>query len=376
MQQLTAGPRSGLAESLVRSILTADAPVVDFGLELVDTAGNVLEDLTPDLLDGQVERNCYADVHGTCSLKLSRELAWGRDRVRPFMVLSDGVVSARFDLGVFVLTTPQRPVGETPTTFDVQGYDLLYLLQQPVGDTYVVESGTTYLQAVRDAVTASGAGSSVLLDGTGQDTPLPGDLVWCLSDSEPASWLRVVNDLLAAIGYRGVWCDESGAFRSEPYRDPAVRPVEWVYDAGAATILGADRVETNDVWSAPNWWRFVRKDMTTQPVEGAGIYTVQNASTGASSQASVGRVVRAATQYLDAADQASLTAQGDRIVATDMAVTRLVEGTTGPFPIAGHFDVALLDDPQLGGRVKVQARSWSMPLDGGDLTVTWEVVGA
>lgn len=591
MQQLTAGPRSGLAESLVRSILTSDAPVVDFGLELVDTAGNVLEDLTPDLLDGQVERNCYADVHGTCSLKLSRALAWGRDRVRPFQVLSrsagfadvsrvtrhgvvrtnlarnpsaevdvtdweqnsgtltrtaavslrgsacvsitsgaagerncaygyitagawrvpvvpgqpvtlgidmrhndtvnrqvrvdwrfhdsagnlivavqdmsptdlapnnwqrhvvqtgvapvnaatirivprcpsmganttlyvDGLTAettatdgsyfdgdtpdtadylyewtgtpnaststktsitttvtrepvietARFDLGVFVLTTPPRPIGESPATYDVTGYDLLYLLQQPVGDTYVVPAGTTYLQAVRDVIAASGAGSSVFLDGTAQSTPLPGDRVWMLTDSDAATWLRIVNDLLAEIAYRGIWADESGRFRSEPYRDPALRPVEWVHDTGAATIFGSSGTETVDVWNAPNWWRGIRKGMSVQPVEGAGIYTRENVSTGPSSQDSVGRIVRAEPMWLDAADQASLVAQVDRQVATDMAVTRIIDGSTGPMPIVGHWDISTIDHPDLG-RVKVQTRSWSLPLSGGDVKQQWEVVG-
>lgn len=184
MQSLTAGPRSSLTADQVRSLLTGDGVTVSAGLELVDSAGAVLQDLTDDLADGSVERNCYANVHGSVSLKLSRQLAWGRDRVRPYQVLSNGSLSARFDLGVFVLTTPDRPVGETPATFDVSGFDLLYLLQQPIGDTYVVTSGTTYLQAVRDAITASGAGSSVFLDGSLQDTPLPGDRVWMLTEND------------------------------------------------------------------------------------------------------------------------------------------------------------------------------------------------
>lgn len=380
MQNLTAAPRDAFTAAQVAALLVAPDLSVDYGCELLSPSLALIEDISTDISGGSVKRDNLANVHGTVDLTISRALAWGRDRVRPYILLSSataGVTSARFNRGVYCLTSPTRPIGETPTTYSVSGFDLLYLLQSPVGDTYVCTAGTTYLTAVRDVLTASGAGGTVLMDGTLGATVLPADRVWALTDSEPASWLRVINDLLAEISYRGLWVDSDGNFRSEPYRDPSTRASEWLFDVAdlSTNIVGEQRTESADLWSAPNQWRFVRKAMAAKPVEGAGIYTVTNQSTGASSVDSVGRVVKAPTAYLDAADQASLVAQGDRVVASDKSNTRVIELTTGPFPIASHFDVAQLIDPDLGGPVKIQARSWQMDLSGADVQWVWEVVG-
>ncbi len=364
MQQLTGVPRHTLTEAQVTTLLTGPRVEVSAGLELLDSANVLVEDITNDLLSGQVDRQNFSDVHGTCNLVISRELAWGKDRVRPYMTLSDGAVSARFNLGVFVLTTPDSKRGETPVSFTVSGFDLIHLLQAGPADTYMVDAGVTYLTAVQAVLTASAVGSTVQLDGTAQATTLPNPMVWALTPDAPASWLRIINDLLSAINYRGLWVNENGVFRSGPYQDPSVRAVEWIFDTANLTtnLVGEDRTLDSDVWAARNWWRFVRKGMTAQPVEGAGIYTVTNPSTGRTSVAALGRTVRAAVQYLDAADQASLVAQGERIVSTDQSASRIFTITVDPLPIASHFDIVRLIDA--GEDDKCQVSSWSLPLDG------------
>lgn len=375
MQNLTEAPRDALTAAQVTALLTGPWVQVTGGLELLDTSDVLIDDISDDLDSGSVSRNMYAAVHGTCSLKLARELQWGRDRVRPYLTLSAGGVEARFNLGVFVLTTPKRNVEESPETFDVTGYDKLHLLQGPIGDTYTVPAGTSYLTAVATVIAAAGAGTNVNLDGTASAKTLPADMVWPLSETEQASYLKVANDLLAAIGYRGLWADQNGTYRSEPYLAPAQRAVEWAFDLDDArtNIVGEQRTVTSDVWGVPNWWRFIQRSLETAPSEGAGQYTVTNASSGLSSYASLGRYVRKVV-YLDAADQAALVSQGNRIVAEDQQVLTTVALTTGPFPIAGHFDVATYSDRAYGVQ-KVQAREWQMSLLGEDMSWTWEVVG-
>lgn len=376
MQALTAPPRDGLTEAQVRALLTGDTVTVTAGLDLLDGTNTLVEDISADLFAGEVERNCYADVHGTCRLAIMRQLAWGRDRVRPWMVLSDGGVSARFNVGVFVLTTPDTARGDDVPTYTVTGLDLMHLLQDGPGDTYVVAAGTGYLAAVQAVLALTGIGVPALLDGTRSAAVLPGPMVWALTPDSPASWLRIINDLLGAVGYRGLWMDENGVPRSEPYAAPSARPVEWVLDTTdrRTDLIGADRTLASDVWAARNWWRFVRKGMASQPVEGAGIYTVTNASTGRTSVAALGRTARAAVQYLDAVDQASLVAQGDKAVAADQAVSRTFTLSVDPLPIAGHFDVVRLDDA--GDSDKCQVTSWQLPLDGSQGRYVMEAVDA
>lgn len=378
MQSLTAAPRTAFTSAQITTLLTGPRVTVTPGLDRLDGSNNVVEDLTPHLLSGQVDRNCNADVHGTIDLKLSKLLAWGKDRIQPYMVLDDGNISARFNLGVFVLTTPEEPRGETPITYDVVGYDLLHFLQAGPGDTYSVASGTTYFAAIQAVLTASGVGATVQLDGTAQATTLVNPMVWMLTINTATSWLRIINDLLGAIDYRGLWVDQDGIFRSSPYTVPSARAIEWQFNTADPykCIVGENRTLTSDVWGAFNWFKFVRKGMVVQPTEAnGGIYIVNDPSpTGRASQTALGRVKKAPVQYLDAADSASLISQGNRFVAANQAISRIFNISTGPFPIAGHFDVVELTD---AGEVdKCQVTSWSIPLNGDLGTWTLESVNA
>ena len=55
------------------------------------------------------------------------------------------------------------------------------------------------------------------------------------------------------------------------------------------------------------------------------------------------------------------------------AIAERFKVTTGPVPAAGHFDIFDYLDAAFGAR-KVQAVEWSLPLDGSDMTWTWEAV--
>jgi hypothetical protein len=382
VQALTAPPRENLTEAQVRALLRADVLSVDAGLERMSATLQPLEDLSADLEDGTVERNMDAVIHGTCKLRLTRRLSWGTDLVRPYIVLSDGVVSARFNQGVYCLTTPERVARDEVETYDVEGYDRVYLLNREVGDSYEVAAGTPYLTAVQSVIAAAGL-TGVLLDGSAGGSVLPSLRVWPLIPTDQAqsgtyTYLNIVNDLLSAINYRGIYCDENGVFRSEPYAQPSARPVEYAFDAlEPRTIVGETRTLVEDQWKARNRWVFVQQniagDPPPAPVEGAGIYTVVNQSDGPSSIDARG-LTWTRVEKLDAADQAALVAQGNQIVAQDRRVTRTFKVTTGPFPAAGHYDVFTFADSALGVSVKVQAQQWTHDLFGSDTSWTWEAV--
>ena len=340
----------------ILALITADNLTVAFGAELLDVDDLLVEDISLDLLNGEVEHQNYADVHGTISLSISRELGWETARVRPWQTLTGAGYYKTWPLGVYLLTTPETPLGETPITYAVSGYDKLHLLQRPVGDTYVVATGASYLEAVVAAITTSEAGGlAPLLDGTAVETLLPEPMVWVLDTANPTTYLRIVNDLLSAIGYRGVWADATGRFCSVPYQNPLVRSPMWTLDVSdqKTCIVGESRTLTKDIYEPTNWWRFVRTGMTAEPVEGTGFYTV-DLSDGGTKYKSV--------QSLDVADQPSLVARGDEIVQTARQVTQTLDITTGPLPILGHFDVLEYVDPEAVGTLKCQVRSWRLPL--------------
>ena len=140
MQPLIGAPRDGFTADEVRALLTGDSVTVTPGLELLDTSNVVVEDITTELArGGSVSWDNRDAIHASVRLSITRALTWGKDRVRPYIVLSDGQVEARFNLGVYVPTTPDTTRGENPVTYSVTGYDLLSLLQATgPGDTFTV----------------------------------------------------------------------------------------------------------------------------------------------------------------------------------------------------------------------------------------------
>jgi hypothetical protein len=395
MQQLTAVPREALTAGQVKALLNADALEVSAGADLLDGNLNFIADISDDLLGGQVEWHGLNRIHRSCSLSLSRKLTWGTDLVRPWQVLTDTATgtTAKVYVGVFSLITPDREIGDAPETYDVKGSDRLYLLDRGLGDSYTVDT-VPVLQAVRQAFLDAGFPTSqVLLDGSASASVLPTPMTWPVTggDGGAATWLRVVNELLAVVNYRGVWCDENGRFRSEPYASPADRPVEWAFDADdERTLVLEDRKVVEDIWRTPNRWIFVQRNLAGSPppapVVGAGMYVRNNMTDGPTSQNARGLVWPVTVEY-DAADQAALVALGNRRVEADLRGTRELELSTGPFPLAGHFDIFTYNDAALSElvasssfpglffptptTVKVQALSWSFDLTGD--TVEWRM---
>lgn len=368
-----------------KRILLAPAITVTSGLELLNADRAVVEDLTDVLVGGEVDRAMGRTPHGACTLDLERELRWGIDLVRPYMTVSDGSAEARWNLGVFALTTPETIVGETPQVYRVQGYDRLHLLDRQVGMDYSVAAGTTYRDALRQVFADAGL-TGALIAGSAADSVLPVTRLWPLvaettdpdETNTPVTWLRIVNDLLRAINFRGVYADENGTYRCEPYVSPKDRAVEFTFDTDPkVSIVGEKREFIRDVWAIPNRWVFRqtnRPDGAPAATEGDGVYTYVLPPSHDLSAENRGLVWTSVVDY-EAATQAALVALGDRRVAADLRATAKITVDTGPFPPAGHDDVFTYTDNEAGGSRKVVARAWSLPLDGSDMRWTWEDVG-
>lgn len=356
---------------------------VSAGAEVLNLDLTIAADISDDLVGGKVDWNLNATIHRSCTLDLSVELPWGNVLVRPYMILSDGSVEERFDVGVFMLTTPEKPVGESPATFSCQGVDRLYLLQRDVGEDYTILAGTSYRDALVQVLADAGL-SGVQIDGAAAVFTLPVDRLWPLvarstdpdQTNTPVTWLRVVNDLQQAWNGRGVWADENGLFRCQQYQPPSERGPEFTLNADdpRVSILGENRIVTADQWKQPNRWVFLWSNRPggQQAVEDDGMYTYVLPDSDPMSAASRGLTWTKVYEY-EAASQAVLVSLGDRRVADDRRLVTRIKGSTGPFPSAGHADMFGLVDSEIPVS-KIQASSWSLDLAGGDTTWEWEAV--
>jgi hypothetical protein len=376
MQLLTVPPRSALTGAQVTALIR-DAPglVVAAGCELVDQALSVLEDITERLAGGSVTRQSYATLHGTAQLAVEGELEWGAALVRPYMVLTAGAVSARFNLGVYFTSTPLTELGPAPVIYDVTCYDILDGLNTPVGDSYAVESSAFVLATVETILVGQGF-TRYVIDPAASGRLLPSARVWVLD--EDVTWLGVVNDLLGSVGYAGLWSDWDGVLRAAPYAPPSQRSSEWTYDTGELTSqLTPQRTAELDLYRAPNRWVAYRANFVDgpTPVEGAGKYTVVNQSSGPTSvDARRGRVITRVVP-LDAADQAGLVAAAQSVIDADLRLTVRLNVGTAPNPLHWHFDRITVDDPELGPfGSEMLVASWTLPLDGADMSHEWTSV--
>jgi hypothetical protein len=369
--------RDGLsADQVVSLIRDTSGPKVRSGLEVIGLDLNVIEDITDDFEGGEVSRSGYATLHGSSTLYVARELDWGTALVRPYYRMTGytptyGTLTARFNLGAYLTSTPKTQGAESPVTHEVEGYDVLHMLNSPVGEAYTIETGTGYLAAITTILTAQGI-VAYFIDQTQSDKILASPKSWAMDDH--TTWLNIINDLAASVGYQGVWSDWDGRIRVQPYQAPVDRAVEWVYnDNPAQSMIAPDRSRTFDWFDAPNRWVFFwDKDPTdSPPVVGNGIYVYVNQLAGPTSVAERGRVISAKPEQVTAVDHNALVAYAQRVIDADLRLKTSYEVRTAPNPLSWHFDKYTLSDGGLGPIADVLGSHWTLPLNGEDMSQEW-----
>jgi hypothetical protein len=374
MQPTVEPIRAQLTAAQVRHLIQgAPSVIVGAGLEATNLAQIEALDITDDFLGGTVERSMYATLHGSATLQVTRPLEWGWQVVKPYMTITDGQRTARFNLGAYFTNTPQRVTGETPATWEVSCYDLLYRLDKTVGGSYSVAKGTAVLGRVEEILLARGY-TLYLIDQSRYDAVTPDMKTWAMDDA--VSWLSIVNDLLGMVGYQGIWSDWNGYLRCEPYVRPLDRNYEWYLGAGAYSILDPTAQVSFDYHDAYNRWVGIRQNNPEDaaPVEGSGVYTLENPSTGPTSIDARDGMVNTRQESFDIVSQADLISAVQSMADADMSIPTTIATTTGPLPLAWHFDRYMLDNPDVGLPSDVLNTSWRLPLNGDPMEHSWTVL--
>lgn len=391
MQPILDGPRAGLSEAAVRGLLQSHSAIqITYGATALDDSFAEVADISAYMSEGStITSDVSATTHRTCALNIDADVTdtgWSylSGFIKPYMTITDVAtqVSARFNLGVYTLTTPTRGLGTTPATLQFSGYDLIYLLRQPVADAYEVATGSDPAQAAADVISLGIPEVEVLVVPSG--STLPAQMSWTFDPSQPVTYLDIVNDLLKAIGYRAVWVDWDGQFRIEPFVDLQSETAEWTFNtADDDNIVAEDTTQDIDLYDVPNWWRFVMADLTDTPVEGVSMFTWEDSSAvNPGSTFNRGREFKhiesvTVTTYSDLVDYAQ------RTIVASLSPAETFTVHTQPFPLAWHLDVILYRDAALtatlpsapGGSRRVVSTTWTLPLDGQtDMEWTWQTI--
>lgn len=391
MQPLLANPRQSLTEAAVRGLLQSESTIrIDYGATALDGDFSTVADISAYIGTGsQIESDARRTVHRTCTLNIDADVidsGWSylSGFIRPYMTMTDVAsgVTARFNLGVYTLTTPTRPLGPTPATLQFQGYDLIYLLRQEVGDSYEVVAGSDPAQAAADVIGLAIPEVQVVVTPSG--STLPVQLSWPFNPDQPVTFLDIVQVLLASIGYREVWVDWDGVFRIEPFVDLQQEDYEWTFNVlDPDNIVSDDARQDIDLYDVPNWWRFVMTDLSDTPVEGVTQFTWTDSSpTNPGSTVNRGRLIRH-IESVAAATYGDLITYAQRVIARSMSPGEGFTVKTQPFPLAWHLDVIHFLAPNLTDALPLTAATerrvvsvtWKLPLDGqSDMEWTWQTI--
>lgn len=166
----------------------------------------------------------------TFDQRLPAEIDWHHNRVR--LTRDPGVAGvAPWPVATLLFQRPRHTQSDGYSARQVQLVGKLSRLEQwRIGTFLVVPEGTNPVSWAAQVVEEK-LGGTVAVTPTSQQLSAP-------QSFEPSdSWLHVVNKLLGAANYRGVWCDGSGVPQLAPYVLPADRsPAAHLTDEDGAAL--------------------------------------------------------------------------------------------------------------------------------------------
>lgn len=342
------------------ALIEADRVDVTLTVEVLDDRNRVVG--TVDADNVIVRHDTNTNVHRSIELITGEELDWPVQRVRPKVTVASRRWIDTVALGVFVLTDPV-PEPTNPVTWSVAGFDLLYLLDQRLVAPISYPQGQPVLAAVRQTLIGQGIFTDRIDNSRAADT-LGEPRVWSIEFD--GTYLTVINDLLAMIGYEQLSMTATGEAISYPKVPADQRPIAWRYDAQSPTTIVDDDnrgYETRNT-NAPNFWLFWRSDVERDdpPEVGDGLYLRQNDAQGPSSiEARGGLIIRSSNDGpIEATSQSDLQVNADAIIASEIQAAAVYRFTTDANPYHEHLDILECVDRTFGVAGRFRHSAWEL----------------
>lgn len=211
---------------------------------------------------GELEVNFNTELKTTGYITIAddSEIDYLTDRVRIYRDIQIDGEWREWELGVFLLSSPEYDTDGILVSREVELYSKLLILQQDlVTETYVVDAGVDILQEVKDLIQSTGE-SLINIEEAEYYTISP--RIWEAGTSK----LRIINDLLISINFTPLWVDGAGFYRAETYRRPERRPIVWEFLDDSKSVYEPDVTVDTSQTHIPNRIILVTDTVDEPPV--------------------------------------------------------------------------------------------------------------
>lgn len=316
---------------------------------------------------GSVDINTNRGVYGTGRLTIqasepdesgevtAADIDWSSDRVRVWWHV-EGVEP--WPLATMLLDRVVRRQSATGLTYEADLLDKLTVLAQEQMGTITYPTGAYPVDIAVALIQGAGEGA---VAATESDATLTAGLTWPAEDSPTR--LRIINDLLAAAGYRGVYCDGLGQYRIEPYVRPQDRAPDWVFREGQLAVHSPAWERTQDGHDVINRLRcLTQASGDEEPLE----VMVENTNPASPySIPSRGRVIARTDTGVEATSLEALQSIAQQRLVAASAPTATLTISHAPLPLPVH---ARVDFVSQGHTAQGVVTGYSL-----DLTATGQV---
>lgn len=174
------------------------------------------EYITNKVQDGSIKIDFTRDIIGSATflMKEYNDINYLSDLIRPWYIVNYLGVEYKFPLGTFMLISPSKDSNGMLIERNIQGYDLLYALEQDktTESTYYA-AGTNVTDTIKAILDDVGTWVNYIIPDS--DEELIEDMTYEIGRSK----LFVINSLLNTINYYPLWCSGDGIYKSIPWSD-------------------------------------------------------------------------------------------------------------------------------------------------------------
>lgn len=305
---------------------------ISFRYDRLDKNGDILGPF-PGVMSAVLDHSAFADIKRTGQFQIKEDTAvnYLTDRIKPYMRLRIGSDWLEWPLGVYLLSSPTRRSHTEGLRFRaIDAYDqTVILVNSKVIDRKSYPAGTNVVEAAKEVLFEAGVRQ---INAVALDKTLPAAVEW-----EPGtSRLQIVNDLLSAVNYLGVWFDSDGFARLIPYRSPSGAAPEVEYLDDRRSIIFPQIESTLDLFDVPNQWVVVVSEPDRPPLRSVYTNTNPNSPTSTVNRGFVVSDFRTTDRSVD---QATLDAAVKRIAEQASQIYERVNMDTRLMPQHEHLDI-------------------------------------